>query len=57
MELLGMVTSQFAGPKFLESEKGHVNWVNFITTSRRSPEAWKSWLIKGIIPKWPNYSG
>ena len=18
---------------------------------------WKSWLVRGIIPKWPNYSG
>jgi len=46
MELLGMVTSQSADPNFLESsEKGHVNWVNFITTSRRSPEAWKSWFL------------
>ena len=36
-------------------------WVNFITTSRRSPEPWKWWLgyvrIREIIPFYGNYSG
>ena len=36
-------------------------WVNFITTSRRSPEPWKWWFgyvrIREIIPFYGNYSG
>ena len=31
-------------------------WVNFITTSRRD-RTLESWLIREIIPKWPNNSG
>ena len=31
-------------------------WVNFITTSRRD-RTLESWLVRGIIPKWPNNSG
>ena len=30
--------------------------VNLITTSACSLEPWESWLIREIIPKWPNYS-
>jgi len=30
-------------------------WVNY--NDLTGLPHWKSWLVRGIIPKWPNYSG
>jgi hypothetical protein len=50
------INSQRGGNGFVNKNDGSYVWVNFSTTSLFS-EAWNSWLVRKIIPKWPNYSG
>ena len=58
MGVVGSKLCQFEGRpnyKLLHKAIQISGWI--ITTKPCSPEPWKSCLIRGIIPKWPNYSG
>jgi len=55
---LGLGGAKEATPKISQNQFAeiiHIIWVNY--NDLTVLPHWKSWLIRGIIPKWPNNSG